>query len=333
MSYHLINRIGLYEDWIIQGAIMEKCFDRSAADPEDYYETMCPHTTMRFCCPSHGLFINRKGLARNAKVKGVRVLTREESGTHNQQARNGIYHYIDDILVYSTEVRDVVFNRRMRVDFTTLSPDFMNNDGRGRYGENILTGFKNKFITDWTASDETYVGVHSDVAYWNSYEGNAVCVSGIFDLTFKLPPVPSGTYEIRLGYTCGDERGVIQVYLNNVPCGIPVDLRDGGWVSYIGWVEDTDDEEENTANDKAMHNRGYMKSIAGYHLENNAEKTLRSQSHILRRILTTSYLSPDQDNFLRVRQCLKDPMKYWSFDYIELCPKSVYGSPEGEDIY
>ena len=36
---------------------------------------------------------------------------------------------------------------------------------------------------------------------------------------------------------------------------------------------------------------------------------------------------------LRFRQVLDDPNRYWSFDYIELCPKSVYGSPEGEDTH
>jgi len=30
---------------------------------------------------------------------------------------------------------------------------------------------------------------------------------------------------------------------------------------------------------------------------------------------------------------LKEDDKYWSFDYIELCPKSIYASPEGEDTH
>lgn len=335
VSYHLINRIGLYEDWIIQGAIMEKCFDRSAADPEDYYETMCPHTTMRFCCPSHGLFINRKGLARNAKVKGVRVLTREESGTHNQQARNGIYHYIDDILVYSTEVRDVVFNRRMRVDFTTLSPDFMNVEGgtRGHHidsnphstqSDEFLTAFKRGYVTDWEFSPETFIGVSNERTSWWHYQGQGVAVIGLFDVSVKLPPVPSGTYEVRLGYTIGPERGVAQVYLNNIPCGIPVDLR----VGCEGYEPDTEDDEENLAIDKAMRNLGFMKAPDSYRPGGGA--TMR-ENGIIRRILTTEYLDENQEYWLRFRQVLDDPNCYISLDYLELCPKSVYASPEGED--
>ena len=332
VSYHLLPRIGQYNSWVQSGDLREHCWVTSISDPEEFYETMCPGTIMRFAGPPAGLFINRKGVRNNARVRGVKVLSPSESGSTNQNAVNGVYHYLDDILVYSTEVRDVVLNCRIRIDATSLSPDFMNCNGKGRYGEDILTGFKNKFITDWIVSDETYVGVHSDVGYWNSYCANAVCISGIFDVSMKLPPVPDGTYEIRLGYTVGDERGVVQIYLNNEPCGIPVDLRVYGPDPTIGWTDDTEDEEENIANDKAMHNRGYMKGTDCYHpwdVTNN----MRQTSWNLRRVLTTNYLKSSETYYLRFRQVLDDPDRYWSFDYLELCPKSIYGSPEGEDTH
>ena len=336
VSYHLLPRIGQYNSWVVSGNIRTNCWLTDISDPEEYYETMCPGTIMRFAGPPQGLFINRRGVQNKADrgvfIRGVKVLSPSESGTTDQNALNGVYHYLDDILTYTPEVRDVVLNRRIRIDATVLSPDFMNCNGRGRYGEDILTGFKNGYITDWKVSDETYVGVHSDVDYWNSYQANAVCISGIFDVTFKLPPVPSGTYEIRLGYTVGEERGVIQVYLNNEPCGIPVDLRVYGPDPNIGWVEDTEDEEENTANDKAMHNRGYMKGMDSYR-SGGADHPLRGNNWNLRRILATKYLDNNKPYYLRFRQVLDDSDRYWSFDYIELCPKSIYGSPEGEDTH
>ena len=269
----------------------------------------------------------------------VKVLSPSESGNIEQGALNGLYHYIDDILAYTPEVRDVVLNRRIRIDATVLSPDFMNCNGRGRYGEDILTGFKNQYITDWECTAETFVGVHSDVLYWNSYQANAVCVSGKFDVSFKLPPVPPGTYEVRLGYTPGGERGVIQPYIWNStddkyePCGIPVDLREYGGEAWIGWVADTEDEEENIANDKAMHNRGYMKGPDSWH-PSAGEKSMRAlDSHPMRRVLTTLNMKKDTEYRLRIRQVLPESDRYWSFDYIELCPKSIYGSAEGEDIF
>ena len=339
VSYHLQPRIGQYNSWVPSGDIRKRCLDTKLIDAEEYYETMCPGTIVRFAGSASGLFINRRGVGERAErgkfVKGVKVLSPSESGSVDQNAVNGVYHYLDDILAYTTEVRDIVLNRRIRIDATVLSPDFMNCNGRGRYGEDILTGFKNGYISDWKTTKETFVGVHSDVDYWWSYQANAVCVSGLFDVTFKLPPVPGGTYEIRLGYTPGDERGVIQVYFENEPCGIPIDLRVRGGDASIGVVADTDDEEENVANDKALHNRGYMKSTDVWH-PGGGDDSMRDQSAqggALRRILTTRNLSEGKTYHLRFRQVLDDNQRYWSFDYIELCPKSVYGSPEGEDTH
>ena len=125
---------------------------------------------------------------------------------------------------------------------------------------------------------------------------------------------------------------MVQFYVNNEPCGIPVDLRVNGSDPTIGWVEDTDDKDENTTNDKAMRNHGFMKAMDSYRSE-NAEKPLRANNWNLRRILTTQYLNANEDYYLRCRQVLEDAECYWSFDYIEICPKSVYASPEGEDTH
>jgi uncharacterized surface protein with fasciclin (FAS1) repeats len=334
VSYHLINRICLYNGICGSKQLREGCWLTNLADAEDYFETMMPHSIMRFCDPAAGLFINRKGLKDDYTIRGAKVLSPSESGLANQTAQNGVYYYIDDIISYSTQVREEVLNRRIRIDATTLSPDFQNCNARGRYGEDKLIGFRNDCITDWTVrGTDAYVGVHTDVDYWNSYQANAVCISGIFDVTFKLPPVPAGTYEIRLGYTVGAERGVVQFYLNNEPCGIPVDLRVYGSDPTIGWLDDTDDKDDNTANDKAMRNHGYMKGMDSYKAGSGATKPLRANNWNLRRILETRYLNENQDYYLRCRQVLEDRLCYWSFDYIELCPKSVYGSPTGEDTH
>ena len=335
VSYHLLPIIAQYNNILAPSQVLEHCWLTNVTDPEEFFETMCPNTLMRVAQPAGvGLFINRKGFQKRIDdgCKGVRVLSPSESGNLDQNALNGVYHYIDDILVYSTKVREVVLNCRIRKDATTLSSDFINSGGRGRYDANELKGMKKGFIEGWKISDETFVGVHSDQPWWQHYYSNGVTVSGIFDVEFELPPVPSGTYEIRFGYTANVERGVVQVYLNNEPCGIPVDLRVFGGDPTIGWIEDTDDEEENVANDKAMHNRGYMKGIDSYR-QYDSENTFRNNSNNLRRILTTTYLKEGETNKLRLRQVLDDGECYLSFDFIELCPKSIYGSPEGEDTH
>ena len=337
ISYHLLPVFGEYATFLSSADLLENCFMTSLCDPEEFFETMCPGTIMRLAQPAGvGLFINRKGF-KNKVVDGcvgVKILSPSESGQADQLAANGIYHYLDDILAYTPKVRDVVLNCRIRKDASTMSPDFMNNapERRNRQNGARLTGMKKGYISGWKITDETFVGVHCDQEWWQHYYSNGVTISGIFDVSFDLPPVPSGTYEIRIGYTANVERGVVQVYLNNEPCGIPVDLRIMGGDPRIGWIEDTEDESENVANDKAMHNRGYMKGMDSYR-QWQSENTFRNNPNNLRRVLATQYLDPERKYTLRFRQVLDDPECYLSFDYIELCPKSVYGSPEGEDTH
>ena len=336
IAYHLIDRILPYDE-IIMSKQAYNHWDIDKSDPEEFYETMCPGTIMRFSSTAEQLYINRKGFKTNAEVHGIRVLKDTESGSTLQQAPNGMYHYLEDILEYNTEVRDIVLNCRIRFDSTVLSPDFQNSGGRGRWDEARCYGFRLDYIKNWKVMGEkAVIGLHGDAPWWQHYKSNGVTVSGIFDVTIKLPPVPTGTYELRLGYTCGVERGVVQFYLNDVPCGIPADLRVFGPDPSIGWVADVsgDDAEARNANkaiDKAMHNHGYMKAMDTYWQGGAKENVLRSKNGNLRYIMTTQSLNESETYYLRARQVLKDPSCYWSFDYIELCPKSVYGSPQGED--
>lgn len=348
VSYHLIDRILPYDEVIMNSDYLsDGHWDRDLADPEELYETMCPGTIMRFCIPENNnvLYINRKGLKKSYRVKGVAV-----QKTDDTQADNGFYYYIDDILEFSTLVRDEVFNCRLRFDANVLSPDFQNcvdynnEPARGRNNIQEIVAFRPDFVKNWTIQGEdAFIGLHGDGPWWSSYKGNALNINGVFDVTFKLPPVPtSGTYEIRTGYTVGNERGVVQFYLNNVPCGIPADLRDYGGEPYIGWVQDVEPdgsgEEEveaaknaNKAIDKAMRNHGYMKGMDVWYQGADKNNSLRSHIHNLRKILITTRLEANQTYYIRARQVLSDRKCYWNFDYLELCNKNVYGSPQGED--
>ena len=336
ISYHLINRIGSREYWVhCKGDIYEQRFLFNVYDPEDYFETMAPHTLIRFCSnPGEEIYINRKGGPRNANVsvRGVRVLKDSEVDDYPQTCNNGMYHYIDDILVYSADVRNNVLNRRIRIDGSCLSPDFMNARARIYYmgKSEQMIGFKNGYLADFKMhNSHTFIGCGNEQTGWRHYQGSGVCITGEkFDASVKLPPVPhDGTYEVRLGYSLGDDRGIAQVYLNNEPCGIPISFRN--FDSNIGWEEDNpDDEEETKAIDKAMRNRGFMKAMDSY---GSSAEPFRIYSNDVRRILVKQYLRAEQENWLRFRQILEGSTLYMSIDYIELCPKDVYDSPEGED--
>lgn len=335
ISYHLMNRLGNYSDWAPYGEILTQCCRTDVADAEDFWQTMLNEGMIRFCRAVGNLYANRKGFknAVSQGLKGVRVLTDSESGSTNQQALNGRYFYIEDLLEYNTDVRDKVLNCRIRIDATTLSADFMNQGSRGNLGweENYLFAHKRGYIEGWKISPETFVGVHCDNLYWSSYLGNAVAVKGQYDVQIKLPNPPPGLYEIRLAYVAGEERGVVQVYLNNEPCGIPVDLRRGTW-EFIDFNDyDLDKEEDNLALDKTLRNLGYMLGPDSYGKPGTDYISFRVNAHEhLRRILTTAQFTEGKDYWLRFRQVLEGDAE-WSFDYLELCPKSVYASAAGEN--
>ena len=335
VSYHLFNRMGSREYWVhCMGDIyVNRCLF-NIYDPEDYFETMAPHTLVRFSSPaSEEIYMNRVGVRSNAQVRGVRVLKKaEEADDYQKSCKNGLYIYIDDILTYSKEVRERVLNRRIRIDGSCLSPDFMNGHARMEHmgKEEMMIGFKNGFLADFKFhNSKTFIGCGNEQVGWRHYQGSGVCITGEkFDASVKLPPVPhDGTYEVRLGYSLGDDRGIAQVYLNNEPCGIPISFRnfDGN----TGWEpDDPNDEEKTKAIDKSMRNRGFMKAMDSY---GSTAEPFRSYTNTVRRILTRQYMRADEEYWLRFRQILDGSTLYMSIDYIELCPKDVYDSPEGED--
>lgn len=344
VSYHLLKFYGGYSDWNVNNeSIVSNNYQSAEWDREDFFETLLPHSFVRISTTSSGkstgVFINRKGTPKNIEFRGVRLLPPSEMADKEQNALNGIYHYIDDILDYGFVTRNQVFNTRLRYDCTTMSPDFVNSGGRNHKPDesDICTGMLDGFTENWSFSKETLLSVRNRHQWFYSYEGDEVILQGIYDATLKLPPVPfSGTYEIRIGYPVMDSRGVIQAYFgdgpekqNLVPCGIPLDLRVSGPDPKVGWKTDEGyTEEQVRVFDKAMRNRGYMKGALAYGASGAWFRTVNS---MLRKILTTQYMDAEGDYYLRVRQLLDNNMAEMVFDYLELVPKSVYASETGED--
>jgi hypothetical protein len=131
-------------------------------------------------------------------------------------------------------------------------------------------------------------------------------------------------------------RGVTQVYVGEevsankvsyVPCGIPINLTEDGTSAKIGWFSDKNlTEEDITKNEKAMHNRGYMKGPDTQTEGADKSNVARNQSNHLRRIVTTQRLESNKEYWIRFR-AVDEAGKEFMFDYLELCPKSVYDNP------
>jgi hypothetical protein len=345
----LINRLGNYNQWNASATIRDNCAVYNFLDPQDFYETM-DHTILKFQTSRDGqLYLNRRrinegaGAIRNASdpfqaaVRGVRVMTPTESGNKDQSALNGVYHYIDAPLIFDYNAADAL-NTRMRIDASTLSPDFLNNPGRNRSKPDgsryLVTRYKMGFVENFTFTPQTQIGVRNDPEWSPSYQRDGLDFLGQYDFTVKIPPVPDGQYEVRLGINAGNDRGIVQVYIDDEPCGIPIDMRVYKSDPKIGAVDDTEEAEENHRNDKDLKNRGYMKGPDSWktsNLNDASQVSLRLYWNSMRIILATKNFRYGETHYLRFKSVIDNPRGIFPFDYMELCPKSVYGNQEGED--
>jgi uncharacterized surface protein with fasciclin (FAS1) repeats len=351
VANHLMPCLGNYNQWNVTTTIRDDCAIYNLLDPQDFYETM-GHTMMKFQTTREGqLYINRRRInegasaVRNpadpyqAAVRGVRVFTPTESGLTNQDALNGVYHYVDALLIYDDITMDAL-NTRMRMDASTLSPDFLNSPGRHRAQPNgdfpLVTRYKKGFVENFTFSDQTLMGLRADPNWSPSYQRNGLDFLGQYDFTVKVPPVPAGQYEVRLGINAGNDRGIVQVYLDDEPCGIPIDMRVYKTDPKIGSVDDTEDLEENKRNDKDLKNRGYLKGPDSWKTSNlgdASQVSLRKYYNSMRIILTTKNFVDGETHYLRFKSVIDNPRGIFPFDFLEMCPKSVYGNVEGEDTH
>ncbi|MCM1311489.1 MAG: fasciclin domain-containing protein [Bacteroides sp.] len=372
ISYHLLDRLAEYDGMAVENnELFKNNFKHRLWDVADWYETMMPHSIMKISHPTTGdkgtgdlgIFVNRRGVGKNsdgkvALVPGARVYSSTEAGgDHN--ARNGTYHYISDIISYGRETQEVVLNERIRIDATTLSPDFMTSGARGHYARsgpfnnryalwsdskdpNVngthAIGFKTGYVKNFTFQNpETHIHVRNRFLDFWSYQGDELTISGNYDFTFKLPPLPEGTYEFRIA-TCVDfaGRGIIQIYFQYgddgalQPCGIPFDMRVSG--PNIGWRSDDalGDEDAISAFDKTFHNIGWMKGPDSYcHSDANTaarKEPFRSLSNTLRKVVTQFHTDGKTNCYIRVQQKLEKDDAEFAFDYIELVPSSVYNN-------
>ena len=363
ISYHIIDRYGDYFSLTcMNNDQLQYNFNRMKYDICDWYGTLMPHSLMKFSFPSGtqpGLYINRRGLRHHADERGgyYRGAKVEKNYQVVRTGLNGIYHYIDDIVAYDRNMQEIVMNDCIRLDCTTLSPDFMtkltdgevargHGNGSNKYpgGSNSTdpannpgrgVAFKPGYVRNFELSAQTRMHVRCRSLYYGSYEADEVLFKGLYDFTLKLPSVPAGTYEIRMftnaGYT---SRGIIQVYIDGEPQGIPFDMRKNG-TDLFNWKTDADlgDEDAVAAFDKAIHNLGWMKGPKCYtsgprtSAPSGSDSNLRNGSaNQIRKIFGTFTTDGKSDHYLRVQQKMESENNELPFDFIELCPSSVYNS-------
>lgn len=366
IAYHLLDRLGLYDRLTTNSTIKT-----TLANPTEWYSTMCPHTTMKIEKATvlryvalenrNKLYINRAMNDRGGNIEGS-MITPTIEDEYEQMGENCIYYYIDKLVDYGTETKEVVFNTRMRMDLYTLFPELMSNNIRtdyntlpesenttGRYAKNYV--FPQGYLDNVNIVGDGYFIYQFCHNYYWSYEGDEFNLKGeqsdSYDITFKLPSVPEGTYEIRLGFAATSTRGIAQVYFDGEARGIPLDMRKTGTDPSIGWKNPTQlSADEDTENKKELKNNGYYRgprSVFNFSTSGIPDGSINTENYFynnavtIRKVLCTVTLDdPNRDHTLRIRSVYAEGGAELMIDYIEIVPKSVYGiegEGKGEDDY
>ena len=288
--------------------------------------------------------------------KGVEILV-----DRMQKPYNAYIYPISDCLFYNDAVAETFGKERIRIDAGTMFKELMTNDIR--CNENFSAKYQcvgmpcdidYRYLEDCDIAEGTnfyyLTGRISKTSSWANYQGDELNVVGNYEMTMKLPPVPKdGTYELRLGISANDRRGMCQVYWgtnkNALPAaGIPFDMRMGGeeWYvkggasmqSIVGWEADVKgDDDVNAEIDKKMRNNWYMKA-PHYFYWYGQSTSLRAREATLRRIVLRENMKANETYYIQFKSVLEDAETEFYMDYIEFCPKEVYDNPQTpEDIW
>ena len=350
-------------------------FDTKLINPIDWYQTLLPWTMLKVeqltmnkdekgndCRGTDGgyvnrHFINRRYAAPEYNYRGALVdNTVEKEPVHD--ALNGHYFYVDDLVVFSYDVQNVVQNQRIRMDFSTVWPEVMTNDMRlkGNYavddsnstpddanepknGKNYY--FPEGYLDGVTINNNGKLVMRRPHCNFWSWQGDEWNLFGDYDMTFRIPPVPySGEWQLRLGFCAIETRGVMQSYFDGVPQGIPVDMTKFlNSETYLGdryvideslgdYKKKTD--EEKAEEQKTLKNLGvYRNGRSMYHFGSGGNKSYflgNERTH--RKIVYQGYIDATKPHYVRFRVASDGKQgnnNEFMFDFWEMVPKSVYG--------
>ncbi len=401
MRYHILNAGMEYRKLVYTKDVPESADHWNFAfggEPYDYYETLLPHTLMKIWQPlyqntgsSTTIWINRW---RQNNTLTDQVGTFGSDATHqilrdgcmvqrppksNIQTYNGYIHRVDRPLVYDAEVPAGVLNERLRIDMGTILPELINNDIRfvttteaaamniyGTSGGMVrlpLDYFDNLISYNTKTKLAWYT-----LGVWRAWQANQLSGWDENDFAFRLPPVPTGDYEIRIIYPPMANGGLQQYYIGTSnepssmrPLGIPIDARypnssiEGDRLS-TGYLLSEEFTDYGVASDLVMRNHGYMRAPASFSrgtlntvlgrittaqdlMDAGISACCRYEegygTSMMRKIVSVEHLEQGETYWIRLKNLLRgyDQLGF-SIDFIELVPVSVVNSQDlTEDWY
>ena len=345
----------------------------------EYYETMLPYTLVKITKNSGKLMMNRWE-ANSSLTNQVAELGTKDMHTVlfpgielvGQKAQiapsNGYIHPIKDMLTYNKDVPRGALNERLRFDDTVLFGEMMSNSFRritdaevkamnggkeGSYGAAQLSGnyicMAPGFLQNLKIYNNSTLVLYlpGQSSGWSNYQGDELMGEGNYDFAMRLPPVPDGTYELRMGYTAEAKRGMVQIYMGSSSdlssmkaLDIPLDMRiipkNNPNLTpdvYTGWCDWTKLDDKGVESDANMRNLGYMRGPLYYTVGVGSGNYARNNPKDLRRIIFKGKLEQGE-HWLRFKTVIDDSSAQFHLDYIEFCPENVYNSTTYvEDMY
>ena len=386
MSYHIVDRMFASTDVFVNRYGWKETLN----NPTEWVTTLLDFTMMKieFVYPTvdpaveaeypRSFYLNHTEANEynNGRVRGAHVTVPDITNF----SLNVAFYYVDDFLLYDVTTRKQVFNTRIRIDCVTLWPELTNNNmrlqgditgqpGHDATADNSETGSAGDYnyylppgyLKNVEYSDNVVFMVQRPHLRWWSWGGDEIDITGDgYDVTFRLPPVPPGTYEVRFAYPGGvGNRGIAQVYFNGEAQGLPVDMTYGGTDSRVSGLYDGAagirqnrfTEEELEENARVMRNNGYYSCGRGQisyvsgdiptgsgSWWNSSNTVLYDIAAMLRRRINDEYwiVNNPREDYIDVRfrsVTTGNANAAFVLDFIELVPTSICGPGGiGEDL-
>lgn len=350
MSFHCFDRI-LLSSRFVKDLFTPHHFAQYPM--YEYIETMLENTLIEVVYDKTGKDIGVQKMNDPNAVFGVfnlgdpdqECLFTNDQNKPDGGSLNGYYHGINKPVVYSKTYKGLLSTRRLRLEAASYFPELASNNMRGNNPEAVagVVGkthaylIPNGYIKDFECSPNTRLTYIGACAAYEDYQGDEIFLTGSYNFSLKTCPIPAGTYEVRFAYQPTGLRGIAQLYLDSMPCGIPLNLsllaNDPG----VGFEKPGSNAEDPDGfeNDKMMHNRGYLKGAGSYHCFDNRyynpSNTARTSSSCLRRILGTYTFTEAKEHYFTVISLGSTSSgTQFMLDYLEFCPTELL---ETEDVY
>lgn len=375
-------------------------------EPYEYYETLLPHTLMKIWQPlyqntgeSTNIWINRwrenntltdevgtfGSDATHPIKKTGSLIMRDQSDI---AALNGYIHTVNAPLIYDADVVNGVLNERMRVDAGAILHELSNNDIRfatmqeiGAMNQDGADGTMTRLPLDYFENFVCYSGEKTHFAWyttgaWRAWGADQVSIwgsdnKGVIDFAFRLPSVPSGTYEVRFIYPPMANCGMVYPYIGTSRDTTGMQLLTPFDATYPNSSNQEDRQatglllinefsDYGMASDQTLRSNGYLRAPASFSrgTYNAVKERITSSEELtktisnccryeegygttmVRRILGTVQIDQTKECWLRIKMLrpIGAGFSYeqmgFSFDFIELVPTSVVNNPEyTEDWY